>query len=961
MSRWSKRFKKYERHFLLGLVVILLLTFSVGGAFSCQSEGQGGPDYSGSFLVTPSQRETVDAKEFVTTWHRYDPFRYNVRTPSLSFLPPKYAGGLPRWFATWIHLMPVDAAYAAGYRCGEEYQLQAAIRKAVQYTFSGLEFNDEVYRRFLREFYRAGASQFQDTIREIVIKDEFLRPLIETPRYAIGYEEAYEVWKRQFERVNLEYVALRGDDFALPALRRETTRRRIGQQLEMLTEVANTCRALEGLQQRLEMWRDAHEGILPETLAELGEAGEPKDVWGNVIRYVSSEGDLDLVSAGPDGAFDSSDDVTLDTVRQVRTRAALRNVGDAVVRWHEAISAWPTELDAMRTAPKEGALAPLRGSADDAWGKPLVYERAEDDLATPRLFSAGPDGEPGTDDDVYAVVNEERVLVPPGIAFIPFLADDDKDAWDRPLVIDFAQATNRGWTVTSAAKDGVSGTADDLDTGNEAEILAFFGRPEVHAGFVEPTKREFEAIYVHLPLVPDEVLARLWEAWPQYHPDEQTSFDRWRQLHDYSYYMGEDPADLEEGHGAEHSARVAPGHEPTLVPDAAIFGDLPKEFVDSSNPDAKAYVEKKWRNILLRETFLEHLLNGLLTQARESQDAVRAWEEKKKAFDEQGDEQGGEEEAPGPCPEEVTFESLLADVVGPFQPGEGEAPWLGYFRTEKPLERTEWETLPHIGHMNLTTNMQRVTKDGQYAPIPIVVNDSHTKAIVRNLKFRPERQKELEEVYDDVFDRYLERKRLDIAEEKLRALRDAVREADEPGELPDVWKTAFDAWIETLGVPCTVEETGWFIGVRPPRARDVGEEVEEEESVRIRARDFVRTTGYVTVRAGVAPDEDLKPGTLGRSILRDDDVNGSDSVFLVRMQGVRFPPPEAFSPRDYADYITFRILGRPFGVFGMSASGGERQPGLQEEALRHYFFDFDWMKKAFELVTPHEPVPEAPR
>lgn len=963
MGRLSKTFKKYERHFLLGLVVLLLLTFSVGGAVSCQDKRRTGTaDHGGEFLLTPSKSTGLDNNEFLNWRNRLDPYRHTVRVPSLRYGPILLqVAHDDNWLsATWSHVLPTEAARAAGYECGEEYQLKAAVQQAVEGFMHGMAFNDATYDRFIREHYRRSAKDFEQIVREVVVKDAFIRPLIETQRFEVSYEQAYEIWKNLLERVDLEYVALQGSDFNLQTLRQERTRDRIGAQVGLLDQVSRTARNLEIVEARVQGWLAAHDGSAPESLDELAGAGR-QDEWGNDLRYTKTEDGYDLRSAGPDEAFDSSDDVTPETVAQLETRAALREAGAALLRWREATDAWPESLQAMREPPAEGALAPLTGTAMDAWDAPLVYDTTGE---VPVLSAMGPDGEAGTDDDVSTMITQETVQVPAGPAFVAYLLDEDQDVWDRPLRIDLAHALTWQWTVSSAGEDGVFGTDDDLDTGNHAEVARFYTQPEVRIEFEVPEKKEFEAVYVHLPLVPDEALGWLLETYPQHRPDEQEAFNRWRQLHEYSYYMAEDPADPESGHGAAYAQTVAPDHSATLVPASTVFGEVPEGFLGVDDSDREAYVEQGWRPILLREMFLESLLNDLLTRARDSREAVQAWEEKKKGFDE------GEGEDPGERPAEITFQGLLDTELVDFLPKEGAVGWVGLFRTAEPLARADIETLEHIGDINLTLTLQGMEDDGVYAGIPTMLNDSHTKAILRLVADHPRHDRPLEEIRDLIFDRFVEAKRLDLASKALEALRAQVEEAEqeavaEPTEgepapaaldRDAIWTKTVEAWKTSRGVQPVHETTGVFVGARPPSAEEADEDVDEAEKVRIHLRDFVRATGYDALRPGPRSDRQLEVGDLARTLLRDDLTDGSDSVFLVRLKSVSVPPREAFSPRAYADYLSVEILGGPKGGRRLGAvGGGGRVTGNFQRGLLHFFNDFPWLRSKFDLRTEVDP------
>ena len=57
MASLKKRFKKYERHFLLAIVIILLASFSITGAFSCQGQGP-----NNSYNLGPSMSLPASAR-----------------------------------------------------------------------------------------------------------------------------------------------------------------------------------------------------------------------------------------------------------------------------------------------------------------------------------------------------------------------------------------------------------------------------------------------------------------------------------------------------------------------------------------------------------------------------------------------------------------------------------------------------------------------------------------------------------------------------------------------------------------------------------------------------------------------------------------------------------------------------------------------------------------------------------
>jgi len=75
--------------------------------------------------------------------------------------------------------------------------------------------------------------------------------------------------------------------------------------------------------------------------------------------------------------------------------------------WHNAVSAFANRYGRVPD-PEEGdldharfqVLLPPGFSVEDPWGNPYHYERLTDHAF--RVYSAGPDGQPGTEDDIHA-------------------------------------------------------------------------------------------------------------------------------------------------------------------------------------------------------------------------------------------------------------------------------------------------------------------------------------------------------------------------------------------------------------------------------------------------------------------------------------------------------------------------------------------------------------------------------
>lgn len=945
MASLSKTMKKYERRILLGLVILLLVSFTVLGVVDCQGPGGSGVDYGGTFQVTPAKKTTVSNDVFIDTMRRYDRFRGRLGSPSLAYLPYMQLERktlLPGLAGVWAHLCETEAGKAVGYHCGEEFQKGAAVRYAVQLGTGGLAFTDATYDRFLREYYGGAARDFEETVAEVVIKDQFLRPLIDSRRYGISYEQAYEEWKKSEEYVDLEYVALRGRDFALRAREVETTRSAIDQFRLPLDEAVGTAGSIEGIRKRIESWSEENGGTLPTGLADLGfpeDKGIPRDAWDNDYRFVVADGQVVLTSAGPDGVFDNADDVTMDLTDDLKSRLALREAGMGLLAWHRATEAWPDTLEKLLEAPKEGDRPPLLQLRKDGWENDLVYAVKDD--GTVELFAIGRDGQAGTDDDIRAQVTTDEAVVEPGEGFAPFMDTALRDAWGNALRVRMGQPSRARWVVRSAGPDGEFDTDDDIRSGNEGDLLRFYERPEVRSDYLLPAKRRFDAFYVHLPLLPDEVLRRLWEAYPDLHPDEEQAFDRWREYGPRPFYGAENPGDAETGHGAELARRLAPGVVPTLVPDVSIFGEAPEDLVSADSPDREPYLEGGWRAILLREQFVENLMNQWLSEARAARAAIQAWEEAKAAFD------AGEGDDPGAKPAEVTFETLRAGPLASYLPGDGDAPWFGTLRPDEPMSREEWEADEHIGDIQLTVaGLSPLVEPGEFGAVPVLLNNSLSKVILRNLEYVSERQPELDEVREAVFERYLENRRVDLAGEALAELRGKLSSTSDA----EAWAKAIEEWKASIDAPVITEATGLFVGRLPPATSSAPDDLSEEAKQRARRRDFVRQRGYETVRA--ATDSELGDGagvgTVGRIVLRDEAVDGTDGVFLVRVKDRQFPPPEAFSPFAYAGQLMNETLGN---LGQRSRDANAPRLGIMPNALYEYFGDLESLKRKFKLST----------
>ena len=288
MGKVRKLWKKYERYFLLGLVIILLASFSITGAMT-QCDGQRRATtarYGGSFEVAPGERMDVSDGEFDRRAYEFNATAGAVMTPTLEYRdlvggarPPTAAA------AAWMHLMAAEAAKKAGYEVGAD-QLRSGIRDLVDFRLfrrgGGLNFTDATYQQWLRENYRGTQTEFEDMIREILRKDLFLEPLVQTNIYDQTYEEAYEEWKHGRERVDLEFIGLPASSFADAVAAEERTRREIEKQQVRLRDVTRAARQNRLFVSRAETKKKA-DGAYPADWTALTE-GQPtmaaeKDAW----------------------------------------------------------------------------------------------------------------------------------------------------------------------------------------------------------------------------------------------------------------------------------------------------------------------------------------------------------------------------------------------------------------------------------------------------------------------------------------------------------------------------------------------------------------------------------------------------------------------------------------------------------------------------------------------------------
>ena len=1014
MSRMRKVYKRYERWVLLGLVVFLLAIFSVPATCEGPVNQRGSYFLGGSYNVSPSERAELSDSEFDRVAGRYTNFQNALRMPTREFR--QFVMGMKpdeAFKAAWSHQLAYDAGVHAGYRAGPR-QTTTALEDLVGFALmfrSRLPFSDVNYQKFLAENYKGSPADFREAVEQVVIKDQFLYPIITAARYQVTYPEAYEAWKQERERVDLETIALPAEPFAELVRKEESTRGVLGEQEELLRRVVSTAASVRRVDAKVESVK-SQAGSYPEKLSDIAGFNPAKDPWGGELRYTLVDGKPDVRSAGPDEAFDTADDITLETQRQLDTHANLYELGGKFKQRRIAAGVWPKSMEELKKGSESDRLPPLTRDINDGWDQPFIYTPGADDKADPTLASVGPDGQAGTADDLKVTLNAEEIVVSPGPGLAAFVRGDLKDPWGNDLRIDLRRAQPPTWRVTSAGADGDFAAADDnVVSGNDRELRAFFSG--MRSDFIEPAKREFETLFVHLPLVSDAAMKRLWDAFPQYRPTDETKlFEEWRAYRGDVFYKAENPADAENGHGAQHARDVAPGATATLVPSKDVFpselskpeakdepakddaepkkdDEEPKKDDEPAgdDPDAddrKEFNEKGWREILIRQKFFESLLNDVLTrvrtsatEAKTSAAALERWEKtkadveaKQKAWDEAW--KGKEAEASEPRPadftdekpavtEELTLEGVLkAEFAELAASGvDGTPAALQYWKTPKPMTREEYEANANFG-TGLQFELNRLAADGDYNNVPAQLATRLTKVLVRRLAYEPERQLEYDEVKDKVFDRWVQRRQMARAAERLAELKTEIEkaEADAGADTPEAKKKAADealaAWSKKHGVEPLIERTGLFIGNVPPPAVPVTDDMDEATKAATERRNFIWRQGYGTVRAVEARQDttSAEPGTFGRNVLQDPKIDdkGTGYAYLVRVADRVFPSKHEFSPRRYTEQLSKEV----FGARESYTQFLRDQDGKLRQSLARWFDDMEWMQAKFDLQTNSE-------
>ncbi len=994
MPRIWKRIKKYERWFLLAIVIIVLATFSVSGQCSpdrADRDPSGGRDVGGSYEAAQGKRETVSSEEFLRVRMRYgNVHQVSMWGPSLRWADELFAADpnkerLSIDMATWAHIATVGAARAAGYEVGPD-EVRAGIRKFVERVTQrqdgrgGRPFSPELYEQVLAQLFRGSRTDFEATVGEILLKDKYLAPWVDGARFSRDRDEAFAAWKAEKERVDLEFAAVPAAQFAERVKLEEETRSTVARQTTALENLVTAKFEIGRIAGVVEAAKVAANGVLPKDTAALlaSETGKkslngkmPLDPWGkpaegskpkepgNPYVYVATGESFTITSFGPDRKEGTPDDVTRATVAIVDSLTGLRRTADALVAWRNTTENWPTALPELTKVPppaagKKVAPPPLATLPKDSWDREFVYEPAG-----PVLLSLGADGQRATPDDLVTTITSDRSTVAVPAALAPFIADGLKDAWGVAIDVQLGHANPVRFEARSAGPDGKFATADDVFEGNELDLLTFYNR--VRMDYRLPERRHFEALYVIPCLVPDETFAAAWAKFAEFRPDEQAAFDFFRGMKGSSYTTSKkgegaapdvdiDPADPKEGNGAalvealRANGAIPKDGKVSLVPAATTFGEqanpaTPKAGQPDSGADPiwKLYVDKGWRRVVLRDLFLEKLINDSLTKCRTASDAKKAWEKSGRT---------------GPEPATVTFESELARYKE-FSPGSVDssqgARFIDYFATkpDAPLSREEWEKLPELGDVNTSEGLKRL-KEGDYAAIPTLLrHDGTIHAAFHVSKIEPTREPEIDEVRAKVFPAYLEARSLERAAKELESIPSKLKEKD--SQLAAVVGVVAKERDFTF----TTGRTGPFVGsLAARRALTPEDGASDDVKAEFRRRNYVRRYGYDVVKnLGSQQDATTSAaGTVGRRILRDDDKGDEStrSAYLVRVAWSADPSPEEFHAKDYARWLSTSV-----GTGNIYANEGRvsQRSGTIAKQLGRVFDDWDEIKHLFVIET----------
>jgi hypothetical protein len=960
MPRVWKKVKRYERWVLIGVVIILIATFSVTGATrsGCTADrGPGSTDHGGSFQVAPGRRESISDEDWAGVYHRYwQVYASEVWGPSLRFggdmMQARHGNEV---VGTWMHIVAVKAAEAAGYAVGEDELREGVQEMVVRITSGGsslaprergTRFTPELYDQVIAWLADHGNSQghpitraeFEQTVREILLKDKFLGDLVALQRHSVDRFEAFDQWKPSQQRIDLAFASVPGAQFKPVVELEETTRSAVAAQTALVKKLSEAGHKIHYLLDQVKKWKDANKALPADTKEFLDK--EPAkssigkalfdDPWGKPYTYEKVGDDGRIASSGPDGKPGSADDVTPATVKTLDALGTLWQVGDAVARWHTTAGVWPTTLaDLLKAPPPATGQSPIAPPLPEAIKDPWDHEFAWD-AAGKVLSCSGPDGAPKTADDLVVTVPDQvardAFRVPWPAALSTFVLDSSKDAWGRPLSIVVMRGSPLGVDVFSAGADGVAGNEDDVKDGNEGDLAAYYST--VKSSYGLPLRREFEALYVIPCLVSDETLAAAWnwKEFKQYQPDEKETWDSFRLGEGVYYKTEEDEADAPASDPKDPSApKPTKGPKPispddktsgygasllkTLrekngipkdatgwqVPAETCFGDkakyVPTTGLPSADKDAhfRTYLEKGWRLVVLRDQFFDKLLAGMLKKSRDSKEA----HDKYIALGKTG--------ADTPL---VTFAEQLAECKD-LQPGANDASKGArflqlYADPGKALDHDQWEKMTDIGSIQLSIALNSM-KDDEYAVLPKPLGAGDIRSAIHSVKQLAPADQPIEAVREKVWPKYVEWRALDRAARELDRVRaDLVKPADLPApsnggappaapEAPakpdgEARAKALVAAVEAAGKKrgFTFESgrTGLFVaetarGEREPKPSADADEGAKAELLR---RSYVRHNGYDTVKIydAMTGSRSIEPGAVGRTTLKDQPRHADD-------------------------------------------------------------------------------------
>lgn len=997
MSSSWKQVKKYERWVLIGIVVILLATFSVSSvtARGCSGPRRTQDDYGGSFEVAPGKRVSVSHEDFLEVYDRYAPlYEAGFGGPSILFgaemREARHNRGLT---GTWTHIVAVKAAEAAGYRVGDE-ELREGIQELVmraQMTRPGMSPRDQGLRYsaqmydevigYLGRFSRSSQytrAQFETTVREILLKDKFLGDVVALQRHTLSREKAYEEWKATRQRVDLAFAAVPAAQFVAEAGLEETTRTAVGAQADAVRRLADAAKDVRRITTVVELAAKTN-GAVPADVGELlgkdpgrSQVGVemPKDPWGQPFAY-AKVGDVGRVtSAGPDQKPGSADDVGLDVVETLDAAGTVRRTADAVMRWRETTKAWPTALADLMKAPavepgKPAVSAPLAEVPKDPWGKELVW-----DAATTTLRSSGPDGAAGTPDDVATELVGETLRVGWPARLAVFVLDGSKDAWGRALALRVTSGNPLAFEVSSAGADGADGTDDDVKTGNKDAIEAWYA--SVKFDYRLPPRRELEVLYAVPVLVPDAILTEAWKRFPDWRPSETEAFDVFRSGRMYRTQEGEgadakpvDPKDPEKGYGADllkslrEKGLVPKECVGWPVPDGACFGDRKDAPAAGTaglpSPDAdplyKTYLERGWRHVVLRDQFLEKMLDAMLRECRTAAEAHDKWLAGGKA---------------GPEPALVTFAQQLAKTkdLQPSADGasKGERFLQLYSTDGNPIAREDAEKLPYLEDYALW-NILAPMKDGEYSDLPRPIRNDSVRTALHLVKQHASRDRTVDEVRDEVWPKYVESRAMERASKELDRVRADLAKPAEGAAKPDgearasALVAAVEAAGKARGYTASFGRTGLFTGETARGQRDpvAPAGASDAERAAIAQRSFVRRNGWDAVRpTDQTGGKPVDAGSVGRFVLRDATRRGGETAtgcaYVVLVAASEDAAPEEFHGREYGEWVRRKAYDETPEWFGGRASLRDRE-GYVLKTIFLLFDDWETVKNDYRVET----------